>query len=299
MEHHFGSIPDYPFREALVRYGQEKKRQNPEGYAASYLYRLQKFLNRFDGMLVTDITPMMIQDYADERIEDVKLATVQKELSVLKAILNKARREGRLLVTPNFPPLKRLPGRCRWLTPEEEQRLLTSSAKHLRPLITFAVDTGGRRSELLRLDWRQVDLDRGVATFTKTKNGEDRSIRLTDRAIRTLHGLDPRDSGPVFTFGGKAFKEFKHSFDTARQKAALEDFRFHDLRHTFASRLVQKGIPLYEVMHLTGHKSLEMVQRYSHLAPDYQERAIAALNSYGTEMAQCQISEPLQMGVSA
>jgi len=79
----------------------------------------------------------------------------------------------------------------------------------------------------------------------------------------------------------------------------LEDFRFHDLRHTFASRLVQKGIPLYEVMHLTGHKSLEMVQRYSHLAPDYQERAIAALNSYGTELAHGQISEPVQMGVRA
>ena len=65
------------------------------------------------------------------------------------------------------------------------------------------------------------------------------------------------------------------------REAEIEDFRFHDLRHTFASRLVQKGIPLYEVMHLTGHKSFSMVQRYAHLAPDYQERAIEALDSYG------------------
>ena len=65
----------------------------------------------------------------------------------------------------------------------------------------------------------------------------------------------------------------------------LEDFRFHDLRHTFASRLVQKGIPLYAVMHLTGHKSFAMVQRYAHLAPEYQERAIAALNDYGRDDA--------------
>ena len=85
----------------------------------------------------------------------------------------------------------------------------------------FAVDTGGRRSELLRLDWRQVDLDRGVVTFTKTKNGEDRSIRLTDRARRTLMERGPKNSGPVFTYGGKAFREFKHSFDTMREKAEL------------------------------------------------------------------------------
>lgn len=76
----------------------------------------------------------------------------------------------------------------------------------------------------------------------------------------------------------------KSAFDTARKKAGLEDFRFHDLRHTFASRLVQQGLPLYEVMHMTGHKSLTMVQRYSHLAPEYQERAIEALNKYGHDL---------------
>ena len=73
----------------------------------------------------------------------------------------------------------------------------------------------------------------------------------------------------------------KTTFDKARQKTGLNDFRFHDLRHTFASRLVQKGVPIYEVMHLKGYKSLVMVQRYAHLVPDYQSRAIAALNDFG------------------
>jgi integrase len=73
----------------------------------------------------------------------------------------------------------------------------------------------------------------------------------------------------------------KTAFNKAREKAGLKDFRFHDLRHTFASRLVQGGVPLYEVMHMTGHKSFEMVQRYSHLAPDYAERAIQALDAFG------------------
>ncbi len=86
--------------------------------------------------------------------------------------------------------------------------------------------------------------------------------------------LAPKQSGPVFTYKGKPVKSMKTAFNKARAKSGLEDLRFHDLRHTFASRLVQGGVPLYEVMHLTGHKSFEMVQRYSHLAPDYAEKAI-------------------------
>jgi integrase len=99
--------------------------------------------------------------------------------------------------------------------------------------------------------------------------------------VATLSGLGPKDSGPVFLFRGKPMKSVKTAFDKARLKAGLPDVRFHDLRHTFASRLVQGGVPLYDVMHLTGHKSLQMVQRYAHLAPDYQERAIQALDGLG------------------
>ena len=153
-------------------------------------------------------------------------------------------------------------------------------------LVTSAVDTGGRKPELLKLDWQNVDLDRGFVTFRKTKNGEDRSMRLTDRAKRVLTDLDPQESGPVFTYRGQAMKDVKTSFERAGTRAGVEGFRFHDLRHMLASRLVQQGVTLYEVMHLTGHKSFEMVQRYAHLAPDFQERAIGALNAYGTVSAQ-------------
>ncbi len=90
--------------------------------------------------------------------------------------------------------------------------------------------------------------------------------------------MGSKDSGPVFTYNGKPFKDLKHAFTRARTIAGLDDVRFHDLRHTFASRLVQGGVPLFEVMHLTGHKSLSMVQRYAHLAPDFQEGAIRVLD---------------------
>ena len=283
MEQHFGKIPEVPFRDALFRYGQEKQRQNPEGYKASTRFVLQRLLDRFDSLNLSDFKLALLQDYADERMLSVKEATVHRELAVLRAILNKAHREERLASVPPFPKVRMSKGRCRWLTVEEEKRLLDGAAKHLRPLLAFAIDTGGRRSELLKLDWRNVDLKRDFVTFTDTKNSEDRSVRLTERALGVLKALGPKKLGPVFTFNGNPIKDVKRAFDTARREAGIEDFRFHDLRHTFVSRLVQKGVPIYDVMHLTGHKSMAMVQRYAHLAPGYQDRAIEALNAYGRE----------------
>jgi len=284
MEQHFGKIPDLPFRDAVLRYGKEKKRENPVGYEDNTRFRLQLLLDNFGALNLTEIRYANIQDFADKRLETVKEATVQKELATLKAILNKAHREERLASVPPFPKAKALQGRCRWLTVSEETRLLEAASAHLRPLIIVAVDTGGRRSELLGLDWRHVNLEKGLVTFVKTKNGEDRTIRLTQRARLELKKLGPKETGPVFTYNGKAMRDTKSSFANARRKAGIEDLRFHDLRHTFASRLVQQGVSLYEVMHLTGHKSVSMVQRYAHLAPDFQKRAISALEAYGHKM---------------
>ncbi len=294
MEQHFGTIPETPFRDALLRYAKEKKRENPAGYADNTRYRLQLLLDNFGTSNLSEIRYRNIQDFADKRLEKVKDATVQKELATLKAILNKAHREERLANVPPFPKAKTLQGRCRWLTVEEEARLLEASSAHLRSLIVFALDTGGRRSELLRLDWRNVNLEKGLVTFVKTKNGEDRTIRLTSRAKAVLEEQGKKTSGTVFTYKGKAIRDTNSSFANARKNAGIENFRFHDLRHTFASRLVQQGVSLYEVMHLTGHKSVSMVQRYAHLAPDFQERAISALEAYGHKMGTANKNVPAQ-----
>jgi len=292
MEQHFGVIPDVPFRDALLRYAEERKRKNPDSYKGSLKYKLQLILDTFGDYMLTEIDAKMIREFANKQGAKVKEASVLRNLAVLKAILNKAKNEGELVSVPVFPKGKMPKGRTRWLTQKEEHRLLNAAPERLRLLIAFALDTGGRRSELFRLDWRYVDLPNGRVTFIETKNGEDRSIRLTERARQILLAIGPKDSGPVFTYNGKPLKDVKTAYDRARKKAGLEDFRFHDLRHTFASRLVQQGLPLYEVMHMTGHKSLSMVQRYSHLAPEYQERAIAALNRYGHNLGTLGIEVP-------
>ena len=240
MTRHFGVIPEVPFRDALVRYGQERQRENPPTYEDNVRFRLQLLLDHFDDLNVGAINFQRIQAFTDLRFESVKNGTVQKELATLKEILNKACREGYLAKVPPFPKLKPVKGRTRWLTLEEEGRLLEAakSRPHLHRIIQFALDTGGRRSEILGLDWRNVDLKRGFVTFTKTKNGEDRAIRLTEHAKRVLKEQGAKPSGPVFTFHGKEMRSVQTSFSVAKREAGLEDFRFHDLRHTFASRLV-------------------------------------------------------------
>ncbi len=284
MIQHFGKVPEVPFSEALLSYAKTHKRDHPKHFMEKTRYRL-KLLHEWFGVInISDITPALVQNFMDERLDKVSLATVQKDVSTLRAILNKAHREGRLALPPRFPKFKALKPRDRWLEPAEEERLVTCAADHLVPLIRFAVATGGRRSELLGLDWRQVDLARKRVVFLNTKNGENRNVRLCDRACAVLGSLGPKEVGPVFTYKEKAVRSVKTSFISARKAAGLDDVRFHDLRHTFASRLVQAGVPLYDVGQLLGHKSLEMVQRYAHLAPDYQERAITALNDLGHKM---------------
>ena len=281
MEVHFGKKPDLAFSEVLLRYAKALKRNSPSQFMEKNRYRIKflKFLaERFGDYKVSELTYRAIQDFVDERLETVSSGMVLKDVAYIKAAINRARREELTDFVPNFPRIKPSRPRNRWLTHDEEERLVQAAAPHLKPIFRFAVDTGGRRSELLGLNWRYVDMRNRRVTFIQAKNGEDRTVRLCRRAYETLTALGPKDSGPVFTYGDKALKGFKSSLDSAREKAGIEDFRFHDLRHTFASRLVQGGVPLYNVMHLTGHKSLEMVQRYAHLAPEFQEAAIAVLD---------------------
>ncbi len=281
LEEHFGKKPELPFSEALLRYAKAQKRDHPRHFMTKTRYRLRFLAARFEGWNVYDFTFRAVQDFVDERLETVSSGFVLRDLAIIKAIINKARREELTDFVPNFPKVKASKPRNRWLTVEEEARLVMAAAPHLKHLIRFAVDTGGRRSELLGLDWRDVDVARKRVTFRDTKNGEDRTLRLCKRAEATLKALGPKESGLVFTYRGEPIKCIKKGFGSACERAGIEDFRFHDLRHTFASRLVQAGVPLYEVMNLTGHKSLEMVQRYAHLAPDFQDRAIRALDAFG------------------
>jgi integrase len=160
--------------------------------------------------------------------------------------------------------------RVRFLRREEAQRLLDAMPAHMMPIVRFALATGCRAGEIFGLEWHRVDLARRVAWLDHgaTKSGDGRGIPLNADALAALQATLGQHSRWCFTFGGNRIQKSSTAWDKARRRAGIEDFRFHDLRHTWASWHVQSGTSLPELMELGGWKSYEMVLRYAHLAPE-------------------------------
>jgi len=165
-------------------------------------------------------------------------------------------------------------GRVRFLSDDERERLLAacqvSRNVHLYTIVVLALGTGARRGELLTLRWSDVDLKRGAFIFRETKNGETRVVPLTGYALdiltqhATVRRLDTTLVFPDHT-GTKALG-IREAFEWAVKRAGIPDFRYHDLRHTFASYLAMNGATLAEIAEALGHKTLAMVKRYAHLS---------------------------------
>ena len=175
-----------------------------------------------------------------------------------------------------YPLLKENNLITRFLSEEETQRLKTalreSENQHLAAIVGLLLVTGARKSEVLRARWEQFDLDRRQWRVPKAKSGYHRFIPISDVALQILAerralGLDSPWLFPS-PATGKPFVEIFNSWNTARRRAGLTDLRIHDLRHSFASALVNGGTPLYEVQKLLGHSSIRTTERYAHLAPE-------------------------------
>jgi integrase len=185
--------------------------------------------------------------------------------------LNVAHQDWRWLRgVPKIRMLKEPRRRVRFLRREEADRLIEALPEHMKPIVQFALATGRRAGEILGLEWSRVDLGRKVAWLDHgtTKSGEGRGIPLNADAVAALESTWGQHPRWCFTFGGKRIQQSSTAWGKARQRAGIEDFRFHDLRHTWASWHVQSGTSLPELMELGGWKSYEMVLRYAHLAPE-------------------------------
>jgi integrase len=171
----------------------------------------------------------------------------------------------------------------RILTLEEEQRLLACCSATLKPLVLTALHTGFRTSELLSLTWAAVDFRRHSITVRAAyvKNGESRSVPMNAVLRSTLQACRMTANAaetPVFrTPRGTPYKNFRTAFECAVAQAGIADFTFHDLRHTFASRLVMAGVNLPTVQALMGHKTIAMTLRYTHLTTEHKHRAVRLL----------------------
>lgn len=263
---------------------------------------LKPLVAHFGKMRVRSITHADIEKYKAERSQTPKqrggertIASINRELSLLRAIFNFARRAGWLIRNPfemgesiiSYADENR---RERILTRDEEARLLevcNGKRAHLRPLIVAAVDTGMRRGELLKLKWADVDFDQNLIRVRKTttKTWEARTIgmtaRLADELRRLRNAAPPALDGLVFGL----VSGVKRSFVTACQKAGIEGLHLHDLRHTATTRMIQAGMPPLEVMKITGHKQMTTFLRYLNADNETAKRAAAALDTFhGTDV---------------
>jgi integrase len=207
-------------------------------------------------------------------------ATVNRYLATIRNLLRIARDEWQWIeVIPKIRLLSGEAERDRWLTQDEADRLVVAAAPHLKALIRFALATGCRAREITGLEWDRVDLKRRTAWLNQTKNGTPRGVPLNRDAVEVLEA--ERDKHPVFCFTYRsepiAWKMTNSAWHTAIEKAGIMDFRFHDLRHTWASWHRQAGTSCDELKELGGWKSRVMVDRYAKFATEHLTAAAARI----------------------
>lgn len=307
---YLGETPGMTFEDACVRWLEEKAHKKSLDDDKS---RIGFWLQHFSGMQLKEITEVRIynaiQKMTNRRHEEnyrlmaeaakkrgrtvapfkakpAATATKATHLAFIKALLRTAERNWKMLekapiVTVPQPKNKRI----RWLEPHEAQRLIDECPEPLKSVVRFALATGLRRSNIINLEWQQIDMQRRVAWIhpEQSKSNQAIGVALNDTACQVLKKQIGHHHKWVFVYterstrpdGSKTDVVRKMRYDAntawraALKRAGIEDFRFHDLRHTWASWLVQAGVPISVLQEMGGWESIEMVRRYAHLAPNH------------------------------
>ena len=252
------------------------------------VYRMSKLLGWLGNRVAETITPQEIEQWLSDQAHanGWKPATVNRFKALLSLTFRLGMQNGKVAVNPARLVRRRREdnAKVRFLSKDEEKQLRfaieADAPEHLSEF-EVALNTGMRRSEQYSLTWDCVDFDRRLITVARSKNGEMRHIPMNRTVLEALGRLySPSSrSGPVFVSAqdGQALLGPRHWFEPAVAKASVEDFTWHCLRHTFASRLVMTGVDLRTVQQLMGHKTLQMTVRYAHLAPEHQLAAVERL----------------------
>lgn len=249
-------------------------------------------LRNFFGFIwkdnIEDITLGKVESWRlAQKKRGVKSATVNRRITALRAVLNWGKRRGMIPGNP-LDLLERLretdsPDRVRYLSPEERARLMTTleGAHPLhRGAVIVSLNTGIRQGALFDLRWTDIDFSTGTITLRaeSAKAEKEQKVPMNHVAHETLSAL-PRLGTHVFphTRTGESVPNYRTAWETILRHAGIENFRWHDMRHDFASRLVMAGVDLNTVRELLGHADLAMTLRYAHLAPDVKKKAVDLL----------------------
>jgi integrase len=238
------------------------------------------------GRTLRQVTSGDIERYVARRIEEMAPASINRELAFLKRVFNIAIRDGLAESNPVRPVklFRENNQRVRFLTDEEDPQLRDAIGEGEWPKVAVAAHTGLRQAEQFHLEWEHVDFTTGLLTVPRSKHGEARRVPMNETVREILRALPSRLKSP-YVFPSDtgqtpldARNYVRRVFLPALKRARIEGFRWHDLRHTFASRLVMKGVDLKTVQELMGHKTLAMTLRYAHLSPAHQLEAVRRLD---------------------
>jgi site-specific recombinase XerD len=245
----------------------------------------------FGRKYLAEVTRADVEAYVRQRqATGCAAGTLNRELSCLKNLLRKAVEWGLLETNParDVSKLREPPGKLEFLSEDETYLLIAACPEPLDRIVTVAVKTGLRRGELFALEWRDVDFDRGLIHVRQSKNGDQRHVPMSAKAREAFIAQQKRGrrlvGGVVSPYvfpsadGGRR-KTFRNGLEKALRKAKIRrHIRPHDLRHTFASHLVMKGVDIRTVAELMGHRDIRVTMRYAHLAPHHLLAAVRVLD---------------------
>ena len=235
---------------------------------------------------LSDINAWEIEKWRNKRLSDgVKPATTNRQINTIKGCLSRAVEWG-AIDSHDLSKVKTLTvdnSKVRYLSKDEEARLRenlqTCDTDFLEVIVILALNTGMRKGELLSLDWNHVNFDNKILTvdFQNAKSGNTRHLPLNTQAFNALKLWQQETDGIGFVFKDKnnaQLKDFPYVWGALLDEAQITNFRFHDLRHHFASKLVMSSVDLNTVRELLGHSDLKMTLRYAHLAPEHKAAAV-------------------------
>ncbi len=269
-QHRLGIKPSRTWHEVVLRWIQETNdKVTHEGDLAKL-----RWLDPFLGHLkLDDINLAVIDSIRSAKLKEVKKPTVNRYLALVRSILRKARDEWEWVdKVPKIKLFKETADKEHALTAEQAQRLLSELPTHQHETVLFALATGLRQSNILKLEWSKVDLLRRHAWVPgiSSKNGKPIAVPLNEMAVEVLIRQKGKHATRVFTYRGKPIANANtKAWKRALNRAEITGFRWHDLRHTWATWQRQAGTPTHELQRLGGWRTGAMVERYAHIAPDH------------------------------
>lgn len=279
-QNRLGLKPRRSWKDAVVRWLSETSEKATHDEDRRKLLWLHSFLGE---MMLDEITLDVIDGIRAAKLKEASKATTNRYLALVRSILIRARDEWEWIdKAPKVRLFKESASRERSLTREQAGRLLAELPEHQRDVVLFALATGLRQSNVLRLEWSQINLEQRHAWIhgAQSKNRRPIAIPLNETAYAVLQRQKGRHPERVFTFKGKPLNSANtRAWKQALLRAGITDFRWHDLRHTWATWQRQAGTPTHELQRLGGWRTGVMVERYAHLAPDHLALAASRLDS--------------------